>query len=435
MQITLPYGADTMSADVPWATFLDPIDIADTPPVASPAGAVMNAINNPIGQSAPLGDQVKPGQKITIITSDSFRVTRSDQFLAPVVQTLNDTGVTDEDITFLIATGTHRGPTPEELERILGEDLFPRFKDKTIVSDAHDESTHAHLGDTSRGTPVWLHRAAVDADYVIVTGAVVLHYFGGFGGGRKAILPGIASVKTIASNHSMNLHPERDELNADVAIGKTDGNPVAEDMLEGAKMLGANFLVNTVLNRHKEIAQVFAGDIEEAHAAACDFARDMFTVPIDERADLVIASSGPIQNFVQTHKALFNAYQAVKSEGRIILLCECPEGIGGDQFKKWLRLGDRASIIAGLRANAEINGQTALSSIEKGAITTFVTAMSEDDVALLKGDRASTLEEALAHAKDYFDSEGIAEPTCRVMPSAAYTVPISDQRSLASQTS
>ncbi len=423
MNITLPYGKESMSAPLDWATPLNTIDVADVEAVADVPSAVNAALASPIGQSAGLASQVRPGQRVTIITSDSFRVTRSDQFLPPLIKTLNDAGIDDDSITFLVATGTHRGPTPDELKKILGDDLFPRFESRTVVSDAHDETAHVHLGDTSRGTPVWLHRTAVEADYVIVTGAVVLHYFGGFGGGRKAILPGIASVKSIAHNHSMNLHPKHDELNPDVAIGKMDGNPVAEDMLEGARMLGAQFTLNSVLNRHKEIAGIFAGDLEQAHQAASQFAQELFTVPIPERADLVIASSGPIQNFVQTHKALFNAYQAVKPEGRIILLCECPEGIGGEQFRKWLRKGDRSSIIAGLRAQAEINGQTALSSIEKGALTTFVTSMSEEEVGLLKGQRADSLDEALVGAKAFFEAQGVSSPTYHLMPSAAYTVP------------
>lgn len=426
MNITLPYGSGEMSATLDWAEVIGTIDVGDAPAADDVTAAVRSAVDNPIGMDTGLFAQVQPGQRVTIITSDSFRTTQSAQFLPPIIDGLNKAGIPDEAIAFLVATGTHRGPTDDELRVILGDALHARFRDRAITSDAHDASAFVHLGDTSRGTPVQLHRAAAEADYVIVTGSVVLHYFGGFGGGRKSILPGIASVETIAANHSMNLHPTDDTLDPAVAIGKMDGNPVAEDMAEGARMLKADFLINTVLNRQKQIAGIFAGDMEAAHAEACAMARDLFAVPIKEQADLVIASSGPIKNFVQTHKALFNAYQAVKPEGRIILLCECPEGIGGEQFQKWLRLGDRQSIIKGLRERAEINGQTALSSIGKGPMTTFVTSMAASDVALLKGTRANDLAEALDGVRRTGLASSGNAPTCYFMPSAAYTVPLLD---------
>ena len=292
------------------------------------------------------------------------------------------------------------------------------------MNDAHAEGAHRHVGDTSRGTPVYIDKRACEADRVIVTGSVVLHYFGGFGGGRKAVVPGIASVETISRNHSMNLDPHEDRLDPNVAIGKMAGNPVAEDMLEATMFLPVDYLVNTVLNRQGRIAGIFAGDLEQAHGEACAFAEELFAVPLGEQADVVIASSGPIKNFVQTHKALFNAYQAVKPEGRIIMLAQCPEGLGGDQFVKWLRLGSREAIIAGLRDHAEINGQTALSTTQKAPITTFVTDLSEDDVALLGGRKAASLEDALALVRRELQGHGIDDPTYYTMPSAAYTVPL-----------
>ena len=198
---------------------------------------------------------------------------------------------------------------------------------------------------------------------------------------------------------------------------------VAEDMLEATLLTQVDFIVNTVLNRHEEIAKVFAGDLVEAHEAACAFAAEMFAVPIGEQADIVVAASPGTLNFVQTHKALFNAYQAVKPEGRIVLLAPCPEGLGGEQFQKWLRLGDRASIIAGLRRQSEINGQTALSTIEKSPMTTFVTELSAEEVALLQGVKAADLQAALDGALRDIQSRGIETPSVYTMPSAAYTVP------------
>jgi nickel-dependent lactate racemase len=253
----------------------------------------------------------------------------------------------------------------------------------------------------------------------------VLHYFGGFGGGRKAIMPGLASIETIAHNHAMNLDPEIDRLDPAVQIGVMAGNPVAEDMLEAARMVTTRCLINTVLDRSLGIAGLFVGALEAAHDAACTFARDLYTLPIDQRADLVIAASPHTGNFVQTHKALYNAYQAVKPDGRIILLAPCHEGLGGGQFEKWLALGTPSAIIAELRVRAEINGQTALSTRQKSGIALFVTEMSSDDVDRLGARKAASLQEAVDTAVAELRAGGIDTPTVYTLPAAAYTVPIS----------
>src|SRR5690606_6077918 len=155
----------------------------------------------------------------------------------------------------------------------------------------------------------------------------------------------------------------------------------------------------------------------------CDFAYNLFAVHIDERADLVIASSGTTRNFVQSHKALFNAYQAMKPGGRIVFAVRSEEGLGGEQFVKWRRLGDRAGIIAALRERSEINGQTALSTIEKAPSALLVTELSGDDVALLKSRKARDLQTAVDTALRELKEDGVDDPTWYLMPSAAYTVP------------
>jgi nickel-dependent lactate racemase len=271
---------------------------------------------------------------------------------------------------------------------------------------------------------VEVNRLARTCDRLIVTGSIEMHYFGGFGGGRKALLPGVCSARTIAHNHALNLDPHEDRLDPRVRIGVMNENPVAEDMLEGARMIGADCVINTVLNRKGAIAEIFAGDLVAAHDAGRTFARRLFVVPIEERADLVIAASGGTRNFVQTHKALYNAYQAVKPGGRIILAAPCPEGLGGESFEKWLRLGSRDAIIQGLRRESEINGQTALSTLEKARVCTMVTQLAERDVKLLGAQAAATLPDALDACRKALNDQGVVNPTVYVMPTAAYTVPM-----------
>ena len=423
INIDMPYGPETVQATLPAGRLLGALDVSEARALENRDLAIRKAIENPIGLAKSIFQTVNPGETIAIVVPDSFRTTRVEQVLPILIDGLLEAGIHEDDICFVYATGTHRGPTPDEEKRILGEDIYERFKDRAFAHDPRDETNLAYVGTTSRGTRVHINRRVHEADRIIATGAVVLHYFGGYGGGRKSIVPGVASVATIASNHSMNLHLTEDEINPAVRIGGLDENPVAEDMLEATQLSHVDFIVNTVLNRDSQIAGVYAGELEAAHLAATKFARGLFAASIDQQADLVIAASPSTQNFVQTHKALFNSYQAVKPDGRIILLAPCPEGLGGEQFAKWLRLGSREAIIAGLRKESEINGQTALSTIQKAPITYLVTEMNDDDVAMLGARRAESLDDAVNKAIADLAKVGRPEPTVYLMPSAAYTVP------------
>ncbi len=423
IKIEMPYGGSTARAILPAGRLLGTLDVNEAAALQNRDRAIREAIESPIGLDRNIFQTVKTGETVAIVVPDSFRTTRVEQVLPILVDGLIGAGISEGDITFVYSTGTHRGPTPDEERRILGDGVFERFKGQAFTHDPRDEDNLVYVGTTSRGTRVHINRRVHEANRIIATGAVVLHYFGGYGGGRKSIVPGVASVTTIASNHSMNLHPTRDEIDPAVRIGGLDGNPVAEDMLEATRLTHVDYIVNTVLNRDSEIAAVYAGELEAAHLAATEFARGLFAVNIDQQADLVVAASPSTQNFVQTHKALFNAYQAVKPDGRIILLAPCPEGLGGEQFAKWLRLGSREAIIAGLRKESEINGQTALSTIQKAPITCIVTEMSGEDVAMLGATRAESLDDAVGKAIADLAAAGRPEPTVYLMPSAAYSVP------------
>jgi nickel-dependent lactate racemase len=421
MRIELPYGDTVLQAEAPWLRPLGTLDIADVPELADRDAAIARAIESPIGLDRTIYDIVQPGERIAIIVSDTFRKTAVDQVLPVLLGELQRRGVSESDVRFIFASGTHRPPTLLEQAEILGGAVYERFKSQAFIHTPNDNANLVTVGTTRRGTVVELNRQAWECDRIIATGAVVMHYFGGFGGGRKSIVPGIASARTIAHNHAMNLDPRADTLNPAVRIAALDGNPVAEDMLEAARFAGVDYIINTVLNRDGKIARVFAGELDAAHRAAAAFAQAVYSVHIDTRADVVIAASPHTRNFVQTHKALYNAYQAMKPGGRIILLAPCLEGIGGEQFVKWLRLGSRAAVFAGLRRASEINGQTALSTLEKAPSCLMVTDLSCDEVECLGARKASSLDEALATLGREIGET--VDPTCYLMPSAAYTVP------------
>ncbi len=421
MRINMPYGEEILEAEAPWLQSVGTLDIADAPALPDPECAIAGAIRIPIGLDRNLYEIVRPGEQVGIIVSDAFRRTAVDVVLPVLVRGLNEAGVSDSAIRFVFASGTHRPPTPAEQVQILGAAIYERFRSQSFTHEPRNPDMLVSVGTTRRGTPVEINRRIWECDRIIATGAVVMHYFGGFGGGRKSIIPGIGSARTIAHNHAMNLDPREDRLNPSVRIGVLDGNPVAEDMLEGARLVGIDYIVNTVLNRHGEIAGIFAGDLEAAHRAAAAFAKQLYAISIQEQADLVVAASPQTRNFVQTHKALYNAYQAMKPGGHIVLLAPCVEGLGGEQFVKWVRMGDRKAIIRGLRQESEINGQTALSTVEKAPCTFMVTHLTMAEVSLLGAVKQESLSTALEAARQAL--HGVDRPTCYQMPSAAYTVP------------
>jgi nickel-dependent lactate racemase len=426
-EIHIPYGEDTLSAVVCGGECLGTLDIAPAPALPDPDAAMRAALEQPIGLERPLADVARPGERVCVIVSDSFRHTGVHELLPALLEHLARAGVRDGDIRFVFATGTHRPPTDEERVRILGEAVHARFGGQAFAHDPNDRANLVYLGETPRGTPVWINRRVAEADRVVVTGAAVLHYFGGFGGGRKSIVPGVAGVETISANHARNLHPAEDRLNPAVRIGVLDGNPVAEDMEDGARLCRCDLLVNTVLNREGRIAGLYAGALTTAHRRAAQHAIELFAVRIPRRADLVVASAGGTKNWVQSHKALFNAHQAVRPGGRIVLAARAPEGFGGNKFETWVRLGSRGAIIQELRKRAEINGQTALSTLEKAANTRFVTELSAEQVTVMGGRKAADLQCAISEAIADLAAQGIANPSFYVMPSAAYTVPFPEE--------
>jgi lactate racemase len=423
MRIAMPYGNSTLEADLEGGCLLATLDVRDAPPLTAPGEALRGMLEQPIGMDRPALADFKTDDTTAIVVSDSFRKTGVHLLLPALIEALGEKAIAEEQIFFAVATGTHRGPDAEETAAILGPELYDRFRNRIMVHDPDDETGLVTLGTTRRGTPVRINRRVTESDRVIVTGAVVLHYFGGFGGGRKALVPGLAARATIARNHALNLAPDADRLNPAVRIGVMDGNPVAEDMIEAARMCRCDFIVNTVLNPNGEIAGLFTGELEAAHREAAAFARRLYTAEIPEKADLVIATAGDARNFLQSHKALFNAWQALKPGGRIIFLTESPEGFGGNRFEEWLRLGSTEKVIRQLRRNAEINGQTALSTLEKAPAAWLVTQLDEEAVRLTGARKAASFQEGINGAIAELRRKGIETPACYLMPAAAWTVP------------
>jgi len=286
-------------------------------------------------------------------------------------------------------------------------------------SNAKKAEDFVYVGTTSRGTQVYLNKKAVEADHIICTGSIVYHFFAGFGGGRKALFPGVAAYESIRQNHSLMLQPN-------VGLGILDGNPVYEDQVEATELCRPSFLLNTVLNENKEILQVFAGDYIQAHLAGCKLVEEIYGTELTEEADLVIASCGGYPkdiNVYQMQKTMDNAYLAVREGGVVILLGECVEGTGSELYEKWMReYKTPEKIEAMVRENFQIGGHKAyaVTRLMRKAEYILISNLDPELAQTLLFTPAKDMEEALQKAYAKLGPN----PRILLMPQGSLTVPI-----------
>lgn len=377
----------------------------------------------PDGSGKSIFDIVRPGEKTVFVVSDHTRKTAIDRILPLVAERLVGQGCAPDDWEILIASGIHRHPSGLEIEKILGPEMCRLFAGRISCSDPDDESVLKTAGTTSRGFPVSVNRKVLECDRLILTGTVTYHYHAGFGGGRKSLVPGCASRKTIAYNHSLVLDPLADRIRPGVDIGVIKGNIVSEEMLSGAKLCEPDCIINTVLTDDGLLAGVFCGDLEAAHEEACRMAEEVERCDIKQAADFVVASTDAARNWIQSHKALFNAARAVRDGGWIVLDAPCPEGLGDERFRYWITRPTVRDIYSELRASVEVLGQTALSTRARGVRCILVTDMPQADLDDLGIRCAPSLEAAV----DAVLAElRLVRPVYYLMPHARYTVPFTE---------
>ena len=424
-EINMKYGQGTMQAIIEEKNLLQIIESNAFKQDKTEDEIISEALNNPI-DSEKLKDMVHEGETVCIIISD---ITRSWQkphkFLYKIVDELNAGGVKDEDIIFISAQGTHRKHTKEEHEILLGENLSKRFE--VYDHDCFDEENMVYLGDTSYGTPVIVNKKAVLCDHIVLTGAIIYHFLVGWSGGKKSILPGISSFKTISANHSLSLNDGLGSGTREgVCSGNIIGNPVHDDMLQGAAMVKPTFMFNVVMGPNGNIAGAVAGNYITAHQAGRKLVDSIDGVNIKKKSDIVIASAGGAPkdiNLYQSIKTLINAKEAVVDGGTIIVLAKCDEGIGevkdiNDMILNFDNMLDREKE---LRENYTISKYVGYFFCETGEKYKLIL-VSEIDPALLKNTKiilVKTLEEALKVANK--DQE--KHLTINLMPHGGSTLP------------
>ncbi len=371
------------------------------------------ALAHPIG-AAPLGGIVKAGEKVAIVTSDITRPMPTAKVLPPVVDTLNRAGITDSDITVVFGLGIHRKHTPDEHAILVGRELYERL---TCVDS--DPADVVHLGATSRGTPVDLFRPVVEADRRICLGNIEYHYFAGFSGGMKAIMPGISTREAIQANHSRMVE-------AAATTGRLGGNPVREDIEEVFQFLPVDYLLNVVLDEQKQIVNAFAGDLFQAHRAGCRYLDSLYNVEIEQPADIVLVTPGGFpkdMNLYQAQKALDNAKHAVKEGGVIILAAACTEGLGEDVFERWmLNAATSRSMIDRIQQDFQLGGHkaAAIAMVMEKASIYLVSEFSPESVEQMFMTPFSDIRTALQQA---LRVQGM-DAGILVMPYGGSTLPV-----------
>lgn len=337
MKVDLAYGESGLTVDLPDDHLTDVLHMPQLPAVEDVAGAVRDALGDPIG-TPPLRETAGGAESAVIVVSDITRPVPNARILPPLVDELSDAGMCPEDILILIATGLHRPNTPDELRKMLGEAVV-NSGCRIENHRARVEDDHLRVGTTRQGTEAWVDGRYLGADLKILTGLVEPHLMAGFSGGRKSICPGVCSAETIMAFH----RPELMESPRAVT-GNMEENPVDLEACDIAALAGgADCILNVTLDEQRNVTGVFAGELFRAHQAAVERARKQTTVEADSKADVVVTTGGgaPLDaSFYQGVKGMVAAGPIVRDGGTIIIAQENAEGIGSEEFGRRLRETD-----------------------------------------------------------------------------------------------
>ncbi len=396
--IILPYGDSKIpvpfTGEISACAFPEPL-----PDISS---SVEQALDEPAG-CGPLSDLIPGSERVAVLVSDLTRGRTAAAILVPALEYLERNGAGPERTTIYIASGMHRGQSAAEIEDQLGASVAGRYR--IVQHDARDRSSLVEAGTTSSGTRCLFNRDVARSGLVVGAGAVSFHYFAGYGGGRKLILPGISGEETIMANHRLSLRADPAEgLSHGCKPGLLDGNPVHEDMIEGASLMAAPvFMVCAVVGAGGEPAFVSAGDMDLSHRIAAAKLRKAYALSPGRRRRVVVASAGGSPgdiNLLQAHKAIRHASLAVADGGLLLMAAACSEGVGSDSLEEDFS-GGRESVLSRVSERYTLNSQASmsiheitgrievrlLSEFPDGALEKFGFGSwnAEDTLSLLKG--------------------------------------------------
>ena len=406
----LKYGKEEIRLPIEDKNIIKILNLGKQEVLLNPENKLRELLKNPIGCPS-LRELIfqKKASKILIIVNDITRPTPYEIILPPLLDELHRTGIKKENIIFIIATGIHRSNSQEEIKEIFGENIFSAYK---FINHDCDNPRQKDLGKLRSGNNLWVNPIVSDIDFIITTGVIVPHYFAGFSGGRKSILPGICGRKTIEANHAQMVHHN-------ARAGNFKGNPVHEEMQEAAEKVGVDFNINVVTNEHHKIIEIVAGELYKSWLRGVEVCKKIYLCPIEKKAEVVIASAGGYPkdiNVYQAQKALENACHAVKPGGTIILLAECTEEYGEATFEKWIEEANTPDdIIKRLKNKFVLGGHKAyaIARAVKEVEVILISSLPQDKIRKLFFIPMESVSQALNYIKDKYgeDFQGYILPS------------------------
>ncbi|MFP3043711.1 nickel-dependent lactate racemase [Treponema primitia] len=372
-------------------------------------------------QGQGLEDFLRGGTRVLIIINDATRPTPTEIILKDLLPVFEKTGIQIENLTFIVATGAHRGPTEDEYRQILGV-FYDKLRNRCVHHDARKDDDMVDLGTTRNGTPILLNKRLFEADRIIATGSVEPHYFAGFTGGRKAFLPGIAAYKTIQANHKQALSGAAHSL-------ALEGNPVHEDMMDALPLIKAPvFSLMTILDKEQRVAAATTGDLMASFYAAVEIARKIFCVIVPAKADIVVSvAKFPMDiDLYQSQKAIDNGAVALKDGGTLILVSSCRDGIGDEAYAKLLASASSpADALRRIREGYKLGYHKAakMAAVSDRATIKAVTELPAERLKSMFIESAASPQAALDEALGKAQSQGIAVPKILILPDGCVTVP------------
>ena len=420
------FGNGTMEMELPAERIIHEIEGRPSTALTDVPAAVKAALRNPIG-TPPLVEVVKPGETVAIIVSDITRAwIKASQFLPTLLDELNAAGVADKDIFIVISLGAHRPHTEEEDIQVCGASVCHRVR--IYQHNARDKENLTYVGTTSRGVAAWINKRVMDADRIILTGGIVYHLMAGFGGGRKAIMPGVSAYESIQGNHTFCLHKEIGKgLNVNSVSGKLTGNEMNEDMVQHAAALNPAFLLNAVFTPQGKFARFFAGHWHEAWLVGCKEVERIYGIAISQQADLTIASAGGFPrdiNLYQGSKTIDNAYMATRPGGVAICFLECRDIKEPPDFSDWFKYSDKYDREIALRAGFTVPGFIALKFAYMAEAVSLIIVTKPENADFVRAAGlipATSAEQAMQIAREKLGKDDF---TITVMTEAATTVPL-----------
>lgn len=329
MNVDLPYGSTHLNLSIPDKNKVEIIKTNEIISPDKPTKLIELALQHPLGTLA-LNDIVTPGDTVAIVVDDYTRPCPTKVLLPPILQELSHAGINDTDITIIIGTGTHHPPSFETIQNLLGEKIVRNY---TVIFTDQESSSFVTIGQSSYHHTIEVLKEYVEADVKILVSDIEYHYFAGYGGIRKSVLPAISSKQTIQQNHAMM-------FDSYATTGSLKQNPVHLEMTQAMRLAGCDFVLGCVQNSNHQIVGVWAGDPERVLDAGVKLVDSMYKSEISYKPDIVVVASDGAPhdiNLYQALKAIYAAVQVVKTNGWIILAAECREGVGNDLYQNWLQ--------------------------------------------------------------------------------------------------